>query len=1051
MALVFRVNGVDIGDEAVRLGAITSGFISRAEKGTIGSGGLPIDDPSGSLNIVGLQPFTVDETSSSGGTRLFTGYLQDRTLKRGAGTASPSLLTGPERLWDCNVVDLNTILSFRVFQSAKRPNESVTARLAWLMGTPQMSLVADHGFIDTNGTLIGANDFTGNYPVDVLNDVANGTGWDYYLFYDQSSGDVTLFCGDATAATRVSTLAISNVLSDESSTILPPLIDGYLLRDPSRVFSGVLINWQGGTTYQQRTQTALDFGVARDVVISSSKIGKAATAVLQANQYLAGVSTEFDRISCTLKVPASQVNLIDAGMRINAKFTHLPGYETGKNMRIALRQVKADEQTDQFYNMYLELVTPIATNFAPFGNGINPVMPPTPPPESQEPACLVSLGDGPLVVASADGTYPVAECGPYDNVVASRLMCHDEGPLNPCAPMFGSTGVLFWGPTTNGREEKTPFAYTVPAGTVLVKVTALVSWDESPAGGSATAHGWHVNIVTHPPVGYQDGATILSSNHPLTATDTTVTTAYVPGNLFTGPPVYFITYPNWEEDGTPRCGVSTDPFPGGGYLSDGAVVSLTWMGFCDGAVGMANWVGGIGAVDGVNQTFTLVSWDGTGQPQAKVNGLPTPVTTDPVAGTATFNTAPAAGSLVTFNYPVNASVTPAPPPPNPGSIQALLDAAAAGATVTLTTGTYTGQNVTIRKTGQTLDMNGSTLDGGSTQGFGIHLTASGCTLKNGTVQNFNNAFYSGAISVEADGCSVLSMRTTGNNGAGIAAKNCANMTWTSVESDHNVQEGYELRFVDTATITSCHFHHNNPNLLGPSGETGGGKTLSSTAITFDTCESDHNGGPGIWFDVWPTPSATVNKNSVVKNCNVHHNWPGIMVEISDTVAVHDNAVWENGWTDPHNQGWGWPAGILVSTSRNVTVYNNTLGWNDVGISVVSQDRPDNPGTITGNYVHDNLVAATDVTGSGGGLRMEGWYQDWGGPLFTDHTNEGLDDRFYTTLSSGTSSDRYEYNGALSSIAAFQVTVGGAGATEVSSTVALAALTAAGIPTSPEHT
>ena len=46
--------------------------------------------------------------------------------------------------------------------------------------------------------------------------------------------------------------------------------------------------------------------------------------------------------------------------------------------------------------------------------------------------------------------------------------------------------------------------------------------------------------------------------------------------------------------------------------------------------------------------------------------------------------------------------------------------------------------------------------------------------------------------------------------------------------------------------------------------------------------------------------------------------------------------------------------------------------------------------------------------------------------------------------------RYWYNGSYSTVDAFAATTGGTGCTEISSGTALAALTAAGIPTVPEH-
>ena len=377
MTLFFNVGGVDLGNTSVRLGAITSGFISRAENGALGVGGFPIDDPAGSLNLVGLKEVYINETACSD-VRMWTGFMQDRTITRGTG-ASPSLITGAERLWDCNLVDLNAVLTFRVFTqaSANRPSESVDARMAWLLTTSQMSIVHDNGYIESAPVSLSATDYRQAYPADVLSDMAAASGLFYYIFWDHPSQSTTLAFQHPLLATRVSTLSISNVLSDLSSTCFAPLIDATLNRDPSRVYSGVDVVWATGATYVQNNATENAF-FRRDVVYQNARIKTAAVAATVGNQFLNQISTEFDRLTVTIKVPASQVNFIDNGMRINVKFSHLPGYSSGKDVRVALRQVKQDEESSDFYNVYLELITPIVTDFQIGGNGGVPLPLPGP-------------------------------------------------------------------------------------------------------------------------------------------------------------------------------------------------------------------------------------------------------------------------------------------------------------------------------------------------------------------------------------------------------------------------------------------------------------------------------------------------------------------------------------------------------------------------------------------------------------------------------------------------------------------------------------------------
>ena len=433
----------------------------------------------------------------------------DRHIGRGQTGPTDSLRTGAARRYEGNLVDLNAIPSFLLYTAAtaNRPAETVDARVAWLMASTQMALVTGPTtWIDSSSAVMSATDYRGNYPQAVLSAIVNLTGWDTYIFYDQTSASPTLFLGDPNGATRLSTLSISNVLADQTSTCLYPLYDADLWRDPARVYSGVYLQWQGGNTYETNPTTAANF-IPRDIAVSESGVGRAATAVAEATQYLASSSTEFDRLQCTLKIPASQVNLVDAGMRINAKFTHLPGYESGKNMRVALRSVMASEQTDQFYNVYLELITPIQTNYSWFGNGKVPDLGPTKPPTT--PACLTSLGTVSFGECTGCPAYP-QPCVPINHTVGSRLYCSDNGVGNPCYGGFGSTGTLFWGSTIASINFVSGGAVTPPAGAVIARFSADVTTDSGPYG-TAGAHGWKLQVLDHMPTTPFDGFTAIQT------------------------------------------------------------------------------------------------------------------------------------------------------------------------------------------------------------------------------------------------------------------------------------------------------------------------------------------------------------------------------------------------------------------------------------------------------------------------------------------------------------------------------------------------------------
>src|SRR6185369_6807218 len=65
----------------------------------------------------------------------------------------------------------------------------------------------------------------------------------------------------------------------------------------------------------------------RDQMLRSDNIGKLTTATAYLSVYLADAEQEREDITLSVRVPASLVNYIEAGMLIDVKLTHLPGLE----------------------------------------------------------------------------------------------------------------------------------------------------------------------------------------------------------------------------------------------------------------------------------------------------------------------------------------------------------------------------------------------------------------------------------------------------------------------------------------------------------------------------------------------------------------------------------------------------------------------------------------------------------------------------------------------------------------------------------------------------
>ncbi|MFI5262681.1 MAG: right-handed parallel beta-helix repeat-containing protein, partial [Candidatus Limnocylindrales bacterium] len=274
------------------------------------------------------------------------------------------------------------------------------------------------------------------------------------------------------------------------------------------------------------------------------------------------------------------------------------------------------------------------------------------------------------------------------------------------------------------------------------------------------------------------------------------------------------------------------------------------------------------------------------------------------------------------------------------------------------------ERVTIAKA---LTLNGGTIDG---TGLGVPLQQGALTLAGGNI-------------------AVNHVRVTGSAGAGVQVTG-SSVTIADSEFDHNIQEGFAVSGATNVTFLRDHIDYNNVALtVDPGWEAGGGKA-HGTNIVFDGCESDHNGGPGIWFDQW-YPSGTAagvkvyNPGATVRNSRVHDNiGAGIMYEVSSGGKFYNNVVWGNG---SPSAGWVWAAGILISSSQNAEVYGNIVAWNRDGISVVSQSRADAPGSVSGNYVHDNtIVLGPPVATDGSDKTLLAFADDWSSGMYAAGAN-----------------------------------------------------------------
>ncbi len=413
------------------------------------------------------------------------------------------------------------------------------------------------------------------------------------------------------------------------------------------------------------------------------------------------------------------------------------------------------------------------------------------------------------------------------------------------------------------------------------------------------------------------------------------------------------------------------------------------------------------------------------------------------------NAAPAPTPAPTATPAPAPTATPAPTPvptplPTPAagcpsSLQALVNAAPSGGIVSVGACTF-HETVTIAKP-LTLAGTGTVITGDRSRTYGIVVTSSDVTIDGLTVLDTTNAAQDGAVRVRNASRFVFRNGVIRNAaGACISIGGGSNNMVSHSELAYCGQEGFHATGVSGLTYEYNSIHNNNPNMAyDPYWEAGAGKVTNTSNLVFRGNDVYSNRGPGLWCDIACT-GVTFTGNRIHDN-----DQSGIFFEISDGALIENNAVWRNGW---QRMGWGWGAGILVSSSRNAEVRNNTVAWNADGISVISQNRGDAPGPIIGNYVHDNVVVLAPSPSDSSDKMALAWLQDWGGVLYNSGSNNrGAANRYWVSVAEP-QGGRYNWNGGISTLSSFNGTPGEEGGAYLTTAQKDAALSAAGIPTAP---
>ena len=324
----------------------------NAEEGSVAQSTVFADDPDGDLDITGHRRFRITESTATGSnTTIWVGYTAARRYHRGDSTR-----TGVARAVDIDLVDVNSIIARRIFDrsQANRPAETDVARITWLLTTEETQLIDDATFFSSsNAVAMDAVDYRGQSVENVLNDCAQQSGKNYFIWYNDDTNQYSLFYDFADAEVYTSPLRLTNVASEvDGSLTFAISIETELSRSPDRVYSGAYLEYDGGTVYEQKTATANSFA-RRDAVMPAENVKTQAKATARAQRYLNDMDSEEDVITTSVILPAAKVNFLMQGMRVQFKATHLPGYTDYTYLRLLNRSVR--QLSEEFYEVKCEL------------------------------------------------------------------------------------------------------------------------------------------------------------------------------------------------------------------------------------------------------------------------------------------------------------------------------------------------------------------------------------------------------------------------------------------------------------------------------------------------------------------------------------------------------------------------------------------------------------------------------------------------------------------------------------------------------------------------
>ena len=236
----------------------------------------------------------------------------------------------------------------------------------------------------------------------------------------------------------------------------------------------------------------------------------------------------------------------------------------------------------------------------------------------------------------------------------------------------------------------------------------------------------------------------------------------------------------------------------------------------------------------------------------------------------------------------------------------------------------------------------------SVTGVAFRGYAERVTLRGFVVEKFATPTNEAAVNGVGRGWTIEGLEVRLNHFAGIRTVDAAQARGNNVH--HNGALGF-IGAGDNVIVEENEIAHNNTAGYDPYWGAGGAKWVLTTRLLVRGNYSHDNHGPGLWTDI-------DNIDVVFESNRVEDNdLSGIFHEIGYRAVIRYNVVSRNGRVKPY-PGWVDGAGILVNSSSDVEVHNNTVTDNWQGITALEGDRGSGkrgPWVLARLYVHDNVI------------------------------------------------------------------------------------------------